>query len=303
MDDTDIKLCQLLLANSRLSYDELASNLGLSINAVHKRVKILLDLRIIRSFTARLSLTALSAINIWIYGRSQSKHLEESHSRLQKNDSTYWVAYSGGELLYVGAYLRDISELESYVSFVRSQGQMSDPIVAILPSLPGRFSLDELHQLDYQIISALHKDSRKPLADVATELHVSTKTVRNRLDKMIDKRLIDFSMDWYPDASNDIVAIFHVSISANGDRIRVFSSILEKFIPHVLFAVPFSNLPNQLVAFVWTNTMKELEGLRTEIGKINGVESVVSNVLQIGYSSDTWRDRVLLERAKLPAIQ
>src|SRR5208283_1508768 len=105
MDETDIKLCQLLLVNSRLSYDELASNLDLSINAVHKRVKNLIDLRIIRAFTARLSLSALHTINIWVFGRSQSKHPQEAHLRLKKNDSTYWVAYSGGEFLYIGGYL------------------------------------------------------------------------------------------------------------------------------------------------------------------------------------------------------
>src|SRR5271157_4155794 len=110
MDETDIKLCQLLLLNSRLSYDELAGKTNLSINAVHKRVKNLIDLHIIRSFTTRLNLSALGAINIWIFGGSQSKHPQEAHLRLQKDDSTYWVAYSGGEFLYVGAYLRDISQ-------------------------------------------------------------------------------------------------------------------------------------------------------------------------------------------------
>jgi DNA-binding Lrp family transcriptional regulator len=296
MDETDIKLCQLLMANSRHSYDELAGKLDLSINAVHKRVKTLIDLNIIRAFTARLSLSALSAVNIWIFGRSQSKRLQETHLRLQKNDSTYWVAYSGGEFLYVGGYLRDISQLDSFVNFVKTEGQIDDPTVAILPSMPVRFSSDELHQMDYQIISSLHRDSRKSLADVASELHVSTKTVRSRLEKMIDRRLIDLTIDWYPDASNDIFAVFHLALSSTTDRMSVSSSMIETFSPNVLFTLPFSNLPNQLAAFVWMNTMRELEEFRAEMGKMKGIESIMLNVLQIGYSFDTWRDKLVLER-------
>ncbi|MCL4518259.1 MAG: winged helix-turn-helix transcriptional regulator [Thaumarchaeota archaeon] len=101
MDEIDIKLCKLLMGNSRLSYDELASRLGLSINAVHKRVRALVDLGIVRAFTAKPSLSSLGAISIWVYGRSSSKQIQDAHQILKKNDSTYWVAHSGGEFLYV----------------------------------------------------------------------------------------------------------------------------------------------------------------------------------------------------------
>jgi hypothetical protein len=36
-----------------------------------------------------------------------------------------------------------------------------------------------------------------------------------------------------------------------------------------------------------------MDDLRERIGRENGVESVVLNVLQIGYMFDTWRDRLL----------
>jgi hypothetical protein len=38
MDSTDIKLCLFLMSNSRTPYPELAGRLGLSINAVHRRI-------------------------------------------------------------------------------------------------------------------------------------------------------------------------------------------------------------------------------------------------------------------------
>jgi DNA-binding Lrp family transcriptional regulator len=297
VDETDIKLCQLLMANSRLPYNELGIKLGLSINAVHKRVMALTELGIIRAFVARLDLSALGAVTVWVFGRSQSKHLQEAHLRLQKNDSIYWVAYSGGDFLYVGGYLKDISQLESYVKFVKDEGEITDPTVAILPSMPRRSSIEELRQTDYQIISSLHHDARKPLTDVASELHLTAKTVHNRLEKMVENRLVDFTIDWYPDASNDIFSLFHFLLGPNAESEKVFSALMKDFSPNILFPVPFSNLPNQLVAFGWTNTMKQLEELREKMSAVKGIESVMLNVLQIGHSFDTWRDNLIMERS------
>lgn len=64
MDKTDISLCLFLMSNSRTPYHELAVRLGLSINAVHKRIGTLMDSGIIRAFTARPSLLSLGALSV-----------------------------------------------------------------------------------------------------------------------------------------------------------------------------------------------------------------------------------------------
>ena len=45
----------LLSANSRLSQAELAEKLNLSVNAIHKRIQLLIEKDIIRKFTASSS--------------------------------------------------------------------------------------------------------------------------------------------------------------------------------------------------------------------------------------------------------
>ena len=67
-------------------------------------------------------------------------------------------------------------------------------------------------ELDYKIVRSMKDDSRKAISVVAEELGVSAKTVRRRLIRMIKNYLIEFSIDWYPDASNDIISIFHVQL-------------------------------------------------------------------------------------------
>jgi DNA-binding Lrp family transcriptional regulator len=221
MDRTDVSLCLSLMMNSRTPYHELAAKLGLSINAVHKRIKAMIDSGIIRAFTARTSLLSLGVVPVWVFGRSEAPHPSEVHLRLKTNDSTYWVANSGGGYVYVGGYLRDLSELDSFVTFVKREGGVTDPTVGIIPQPASPFPKAELRQLDRQILASLHKDSRKPVSDVASEVSASAKTVHRRLEWMIENGLVDLSIDWYPDASNDIVALCHASLDSRADRMKV----------------------------------------------------------------------------------
>jgi DNA-binding Lrp family transcriptional regulator len=222
---------------------------------------------------------------------------------LGKGGTTYWVAYSGGGYVYVGGYLRDLSELDPYVSLVKKEAEMGDPTVGIMPQMSSRFPNESLRPLDYQILASLHKNSRKPVAEVASEVHASAKTVHRRLERMVEKELVDFSIDWYPDASNDIISICHVGIAPGADRARVLSDLKKRLSESILVDTVFSNLPNQVVLFLWTNSMRQMDDLRELISRSGDVGSVTTNVLQIGYMFDTWRDRLTPEdqAEKIPA--
>jgi DNA-binding Lrp family transcriptional regulator len=294
MDSTDIRLCLFLLSNSRTPYQELAGRLGLSINAVHKRIKGMIETGIIRTFTARVSLASLRATTVWVFGRSVADDPSKVHLRLRNNDHTYWVANSGGGYIYVGGYLKDISELDSFVSFVKKEGEIEEPTVGILPQ-PANPLVESLHPLDYLILASLHKDSRKSATDVALEVHASAKTVHRRLEWMIENGLVDFSMEWYPDASNDIVSICNVEVAPGVNRPEVLSTLKQSFAENMLVDMMFGNLPNQLTLFLWTNSMRQMDDLREKIGRAKGVESVMVNILQIGYMFDTWRDKLTVK--------
>ena len=294
LDRTDISLCLLLLANSRTPYHELAAKLGLSINAVHKRIGSLVNQGIIRAFTAHPSLLSAGAISVWVYGRSEAAHPGDAHIRLKTDNRTYWVANSGGGYLYVGGYLKEISELDAFVAFARREGELSDPTIGIIPTMGGH--RESLRPLDYQIIASLRKDSRKPATNVASEVNASAKTIHRRLEWMAQNGLVEFSLDWYPDASNDIVALCHVDVGRGLDRLKVLDTLKKRFSDNILVDILFSNLPNALALFMWTNSMRQMDDLRRNVGASEGVGSVMLNVLQIGYLFDTWRDDLPLRK-------
>jgi DNA-binding Lrp family transcriptional regulator len=287
----------MLLSNSRTPYRELADKLNLSVTAIHNRIQTLIDMGIIRKFTARPSILTQNAIHILIVGITKADNIRDLIPKLQKHGSIYWLAVAGGNVLYVGAYLKHIAELEELACFVKENASIPEPTVSITSSpLPANLkSLNlatDLCELDYKIIRSLKDDSRKPVANIAEEVGVSVKTVRRRLDRLVKNFLIELSIEWYPDASNDIISAFHVHLKPDAEK-NTPNVILGKNYPNTLFYWGFSNIPNTYLFMTWSPTSRGVKDLREKIEQEQGVQSVVPNVIFTGYVFETWRDHYM----------
>lgn len=305
MDRTDIILSLLLLEDSRIPYRALAEKLNLSANAVHKRIQSLIDLGIIRRFTTKLNLVALQATIVIIYGKSEAESTNNIHEKLSKNNSIYWAALGGGNFVYIGAYLKSTSEVGSLIDFVKREADMPSPSIGILPISPSNHAVDiekTLYSLDRQIINSLSNNSRRTIADIADEVGAASKTVRRRLSAMRNKGLVEFSIQWYPDSSNDIMTILHIRLRPEADNNTV-TKVMKSYYPNLLLYYQFINAPNELFGMVWTNTMKELRELQQGLTNEKVVASVVSNILYTGYIFDTWRDELIHPKGEETGIR
>jgi DNA-binding Lrp family transcriptional regulator len=277
----------------------LAEKLDLSVTAVHNRIQTLIDMGIIRKFNASLSVFAQNAIHVFIYGYSKFNPMSNLKTKLETHGSIYWLAIGGGNILYIGAFLRSVSELDGLVRFVKESAEIPEPIVGLTgsPMPPMLKYLDFSHidtklcELDYKIIRSLKDNSRKPTSDIAEELGVSTKTVRRRLARMEKNFLIQFSIEWYPDASNDIMSVFQVNLKAEANP-QAPNLILQKHYPNTLFYWSFSNIPNSYIFMVWTPTTKELKEIRESFEQEPTVQSAAPNIIFTGYIFKTWRDQI-----------
>jgi Lrp/AsnC family leucine-responsive transcriptional regulator len=298
MDTIDMNLIMLLLANSRRSYVELAENLNLSVNAIHKRIQLLLETGVIRKFTAKVNLFATKAIVVFISGVSQLPSVQQIPEKLKAYDSIYWLAIGGGKYLYIGAYLKNLNELTTLVNFIKKEVGIPEPTIGIISASPSPISSGSkatemvLSDLDRRIIRSLKDNARKAIADVADELKVSAKTIRRRLTQMIQHNLIELSIEWYPDKSNDIFTLIDLHLTPDA-TLGAATTLLKKYAPFILFYWAFVNLPNTITYVVWTNNMNELQQLRENLEKEDGVTSVVPNILYTGFIFETWRDHLI----------
>ena len=92
---------QLLLADSMTSYRELADKLGLSVNAVHKRIQTMVEIGVIRDFTTRLSMSGLQGLTFIMFGKSEPLSLEKMKRDLQASGKVYWSGCHSADFLIV----------------------------------------------------------------------------------------------------------------------------------------------------------------------------------------------------------
>lgn len=302
MDETDLILSKLLLFNSRTPYRALADTLGLSVNAVHKRIQSMVEEDVIRGFTTKVSLSSLGAFHILIHGRSEAESTYSIMESLGGHESVYWITLAGGNYVYIGAHLRSIQELPALVEFVSEAGRMPDATVGIIHeefSGKGR-PLEELYQpIDWEIIRSLSHDSRKPISSIAEEVGASSRTVSRRLKHLIDENLVELSIEWYPSATNDINTAVHLE-PGSASAEEVIGRFMTGYQPNALFAWRFSNLPDQVVAFLWAPSMNRLREFTERMGRDEAFSSTTPIILYAGNLYETWRDRLVVEKAGPP---
>lgn len=286
-----------LILNPRMTFRELADELDISLQAVHRRMQLARDKGVVAKFTADVSLGHLNATAVVIFGKSTNKSLDEIVSQLSDNDNTSWILIGSGNYLYIGGILRSIEELEEYSSFVIREAQISDPKIGLQTFHAGGIFgggtkaevSSKLTKLDWRIINSLHNDARKSLTVIADELAVSARTVRRRLDKMIEGRVIELGVVINPTKSGDTLAVLEINLMEGSDKNEVKHFLNKRFFIEVDFFRSFSNLPNFLMGVAWTFSLVELGDLIKELESLDQIESTVPIVLYSGHYFDTWR--------------
>jgi DNA-binding Lrp family transcriptional regulator len=114
MDDTDQKLVAMLASNPRMHLQELAEKLGISKQAVHRRMRDLTDEGVFRGTRAGISFPYLNAVPVAVFGRSNTASVEDTMDRLGESELTRRVVVAGGDYVYVVGELRNVSELKAY---------------------------------------------------------------------------------------------------------------------------------------------------------------------------------------------
>ncbi len=305
MDAMDIRLCQLLFSNSRATVRELSDKLDISVQATHRRMQNLKDEGIIRRYMTFLSVEYLHTCRVYVSGRSTLSDQDEVKRVLRSNDMVYVVLIAGEDFLNISFIPREIKDLDDIAMFVKDKVRISDPFISIESQvrfggtvLNRRYTgPSELSSVDYRIAHAIQDDSRKMLEDIAEDLELSPRTVKRHLDRMIKEGALEFGLDWNPAYSTGITSIVMVRIKKGAEISKVRDAIGSAFGYSVIFITSFVNMLDVLGLYCWTPTVMAQKDLVDDIGRTEGVDMVMSKMLQDGWVQDTWRDRMLVDRA------
>ncbi len=111
---------------------------------------------------------------------------------------------------------------------------------------------------------------------------------------MIEEGIIELSIEFNPEDSTDIFALFQITLNPSIDKNEFAQYLNGKFNPNLFYCWTFSNLPNLILCWVWVNTMKELNQLVEKIKQEN-IDSIVSDIMYKAFYFDTWKEKMLFK--------
>jgi len=312
MDDTDRKLLILRGQNARIHLQELARRLGITRQAVYKRLQALERAGVFKGVFAGVSVRYLDAVPIAICGWSSTVSMDQTLDKLGESELTRRVLVAGGNYLYVIGFLRSLAELDEYAEFVRRTAEMPDPLVGIYNLDDGlmAYSVDgsgrskqtyrDLSPLDLRIIASLKDNARKSIADIAGTIGASTKTVRRHLEKMVAEGSVDFDTPLDMESAGDLLLVMHVNLKEGADKILVGKRLLSKHMFPDQYIRTHSNIPGLLMWVFWSDKMSSIREAVKETGSDKDVRSVMLNFTYIERLYPTWRDKLLETTAGIP---
>jgi len=291
MDEIDLFILNILLENSRLTYRELADMINMSVSAVHKRINKLVDDGIITAFIARPSVIALKSLYVLIFGTSNAKSMDVVSKELGQHESIKFVGITGGNFLYISALLRNISELQEYSSYVSKTAQISEPTIGIV-NVPYMTTPEPLTSIDYKILKSLNRDARKPIIDIADDVGLSAKTVRKLLDRMVENKLVSFTIEWLPIYENSFVTVFHIELNEGTNINSTIQHLNDKYSQNIAYCFNYSNIPNFFTLHTWTNTAQDSQRIQEEL-QTEGFKNVIPHIFLTAKWYECWVDQIL----------
>lgn len=295
MDFKDVQICRMLSINSRISYREMGDALSLSVNSIHKRIQALQDSGIINRYIIAPRLKMLDALVVMVFGTSVTGNMKETIRLLGENPNTYRVVLATGNYLYVHGILRKISDMEGYISFVSRIGEMENAEMGIA-SNPEKMEIS-LSRLDYQIIKSLGTDSRKDLSEVSEELGISTKTIKRRFQRMLEAGAILPSIEFNPAASGAVICTIHLVLNKGVNKSDAVAYLQNEQKANLLGVAGLDNHPELIIFSAWAANMKELKALQDSIEASGRFRTAVPYVFYSTHNFDTWKDRIIDDRA------
>ncbi|OPY32481.1 MAG: HTH-type transcriptional regulator LrpA [Methanomassiliicoccales archaeon PtaU1.Bin124] len=300
MDETDLALGRSLMMNSRLPYSDLGESLGLTAQAVHRRVQGLMDEGIVEAFSSNISSKALGQMWVMAFGWSRAPSMDELDQKFKKDPMVAVFFAASGNFVYVHGVVRDPNEMAKFVSYVQKEAAISDIQVGIIPT-PPHDPEEELTLLDLRIVKALHTDARRPLSDVAEEIGASVKTVRRRLERMEKEGLVQHTAHLNLGLAGGTITNLHLVLKDNVEREKVAFVLIKRISANVLRSYSFSNKPNLMIVTLWNRNPQEVIDLCRELEKDGSFFSVVPNFMRQVYYYDDHRTFFLDEALKAKA--
>jgi DNA-binding Lrp family transcriptional regulator len=225
VDNFDLKIIRLLTRDSRTSYKNIASVVGITPSATKERINKMVSNGIIDRFVV--------LINPVIFGYEKLYVLivENIDKTVKEQDLFKRISLLGDVIAYseelegsyiFGLYVKDIAQdkIETVTDLLKP-ATVEIFFAAFRPP-----TTMKIHNSDLEIMKCLLSDARMRVEDIAKEASLSPRTVTRRLEKMRENRVLLFTIS-RDLSSTRLTGYMEFDVLINVERSR-HQSILEK---------------------------------------------------------------------------
>ncbi|MGY5879769.1 MAG: winged helix-turn-helix transcriptional regulator [Candidatus Thorarchaeota archaeon] len=204
MDSTDIRILRALGENCRTSYQEMGRELGMTANAVKKRVKKLVAEGTIHDFLLYLS-PAMAEVEIYL-AIVNTEGLK-SQERVLNDIVEYPNIYSTGRLsdgtcIVFGEYYSSESQAKFETLLLGIDGIIGVEVHQL--QVPQGKKVD-LKPLQLRVLRCLFEDPRMPVADIASKTSLTPRRVRRIISQLIEGGGVRFVARINPNAGSGVI--------------------------------------------------------------------------------------------------
>ncbi|MCS6767936.1 MAG: AsnC family transcriptional regulator [Candidatus Nitrosocaldus sp.] len=286
MDGKDLAILRVLLMDGRASYRSIGRRVGLSTSTVRSRVLNMLNSGLITRFIASLDLTALgySLVHVVVKHRGDEDYIVE---RLRLLGNILMSVACVGDITVFG--LASKGMLKERLDLLQVVLQPNTILyTSSMEAMPRR-----LLRNDLRIIRHLLVEPRASIKSIASRLNISARTVKRRLEYMVDSQLLHFTVLINPLAMKDFIN-FSMIITLDDEHsdhgiIERISRALDSNL--LMPFIPVSQ--NRLVGVLYSESVEGMNELIRRAGGIEGVINVDFLIAQRVRWDDGWIVRVI----------
>lgn len=264
LDKLDVQILHHLLDNCRESDRQIGAKIGISGAAVKSRVAKMTKSRIIEDFTLKIEppVFGYNLLYVVVTGQDMSEILKQ----VELIGEPFLVVPVVGGITVCGIVVKEnVSQ-----KIELAKGLMKDVRLLSIFEAENPGIRSDLTRTDVDIIDELLKDPRAKIDNLAKKTKLSTKTITRSLQKLQDDEAIQFTLIYDPTKFGQYIP-FAVLTWVEDDFAETLK-LLKKEFSESFLSKPFL-AKNQIVLFLFSNNIFELDSITQKIRSVKGVSS------------------------------
>ena len=264
MDKLDLDILHSLLDNCRESDRQIGNNIGISGAAVNSRISKMIKNKTIEDYTIKIepSVFGYNLLYIVVTGQDTDEILRD----IELVGEPFLIVPVIGGITVCGIVVKE--NVQQKIEIAKKLMRDAKIITIFEAENPGIRS--DLTRTDVDIITELLKNPRSKIDELAKNTKLSTKTIGRSLQKIQNYEAIQFTLIFDPKKFGPYIP-FVVMTWINGNFNETLKLLKKEFEKSFLMK-PFLS-KNQIVLFLYSNNIFELDSVTQNIRKVKGVGS------------------------------